>query len=123
MHSIKIPAEVSAALDAQDAADAAIRGLNIDALSPAVRLRVLEQMEASRRRQEAASHDVIASLAREEPADVGGAVHKIIADRLRISYAEARRRLRDAEQLSPRLTLTGQQLPPELPATAHAWRD
>ena len=54
--------------------DAAIRGLNIDALSPAVRLRVLEQMEASRRRQVAASHDVIASLAREEPADVGGPV-------------------------------------------------
>jgi hypothetical protein len=123
MHSIKIPAEVSAALDAQDAADAAIRGLNIDALGPAVRLRVLEQMEASRRRQVAASHDVIASLAREEPADVGGPVHKVIADCLRISYAEARRRLRDAEQLSPRLTLTGQQLPPELPATAHAWRD
>ena len=123
MHSIKIPAEVSAALDAQDAADAAIRGLNIDALSPAVRLRVLERMEASRRRQVAASHDVIASLAREEPADVGGPVHKVIADCLRISYAEARRRLRDTEQLSPRLTLTGQQLPPELPATAQAWRD
>jgi hypothetical protein len=123
MYSIEIPAEVCAALDAQDAADAAIRGLNIDALSPAVRLRVLEQMEASRRRQVAASHDVIASLAREEPADVGGPVHKVIADCLRISYAEARRRLRDAEQLSPRLTLTGQQLPPELPATAHAWRD
>ncbi|WP_445161080.1 HNH endonuclease signature motif containing protein [Mycobacterium sp. Dal123C01] len=123
MHSITIPAEVSAALAAQDAADAAIRGLNIDALSPAVRLRVLEQMEASRRRQMAASHDVIASLAREEPADVGGPVHKVIADCLRISYAEARRRLRDAEQLSARLTLTGQQLPPELPATAQAWRD
>jgi hypothetical protein len=118
MYSIKIPAEVSAALDAQDAADAAIRGLDIDALSPAVRLRVLEQLEASRRRQVAASHDIIASLAREESADVGGPVHKVIADCLRISYAEARRRLRDAEQLSPRLTLTGQQLPPELPATA-----
>jgi Domain of unknown function (DUF222) len=123
MYSIKIPAEVSAALDAQDAADAAIRGLDIDALSPAVRLRVLEQLEASRRRQVAASHDIIASLAREESADVGGPVHKVIADCLRISYAEARRRLRDAEQLSPRLTLTGQQLPPELPATAQAWRD
>ena len=32
MHSVQIPAEVSAALDAQDAADAAIRGLDIDAL-------------------------------------------------------------------------------------------
>ncbi len=47
----------------------------------------------------------------------------MIADWLRISYTEARRRIRDAQQLSPRLTLTGEQLPPELPATAVAWRE
>lgn len=123
MHSIEVPAEVSAALDALDAADAAIRDLNFDALTPAVRLRVLERMEASRRRQIAVSHDVIASLASEDPADVGGPVHKVIADCLRISYAEACRRLRDATALSPRLTLTGAELPPQLPATAVAWRD
>jgi hypothetical protein len=123
MHSIKAPAEVLAALDAQDAADAAIQALNFDALSPAVRLRVLERMEASRRRQVAVSHDVIAGLAAEDPADIGGPVHKVVADWLRISYAEACRRLRDATELSPRLTLTGQQLPPQLPATAVAWRE
>ena len=123
MHSIEVPAEVCAALDAQDAADAAIRGLNFDVLDPVVRLRVLERMEASRRRQIAVSHDVIAGLAREESAAIGGPVDKVIADWLRISCAEACRRLREANQLSPRLTLTGQQLPPELPATAVAWRD
>ncbi|OBH53700.1 maturase [Mycobacterium mantenii] len=123
MHSIELPAEVSAALDAQDAADSAIRGLNLDVLSPAVRLRVLERIEATRRRQLATSHDVIASLAKEDPADIGGPVHKVVADWLRISYAEASRRLRDANDLSPRLTLTGQELPPQLPATAVAWRD
>lgn len=123
MHSIEVPAEVSAALDAQDAADAAIRGLDFDALSPAVRLRVLERMEASRRRQIAVSHDLIAGLAAADPADIGGPVHKVVADRLRISYAEACRRLRDATELSPRLTLTGAELPPQLPATAVAWRD
>ncbi|OBJ46610.1 HNH endonuclease signature motif containing protein [Mycobacterium colombiense] len=123
MHSIEVPAEVSAALDAQDAADAALRGLNFDALSPAVRLHVLERTEASRRRQIALSHDVIASLATEDPADVGGPVHKVVADHLRISYAEACRRLRDAKELSARLTLTGAELPPQLPATAVAWRD
>lgn len=123
MHSIEVPAEVSAALAAQDAADAAIRGLNFDALSPAVRLRVLERMETSRRRQIAVSHDVIAGLAAEDPADIGGPVHKVVADWLRISYAEACRRLRDAADISPRLTLTGQELPPRLPATAMAWRD
>ncbi|OMC17427.1 DUF222 domain-containing protein [Mycobacterium colombiense] len=123
MHSIEVPAEVSAALDAQEAADAALRGLNFDALSPAVRLHVLERTEASRRRQIALSHDVIASLATEDPADIGGPVHKVVADYLRISYAEACRRLRDAKELSARLTLTGAELPPQLPATAVAWRD
>ncbi|HET9889780.1 MAG TPA: HNH endonuclease signature motif containing protein [Mycobacterium sp.] len=123
MHSIEVPEEVSAALDAQDAADAALRGLDFDALSPAIRLRVLGRMEASRRRQIAVSHDVIASLSTEDPADIGGPVHKVIADWLRISYAEACRRLRDAKELTPRLTLTGAELPPQLPATAVAWRD
>ena len=111
------------AFDALDAAVAAIAELDLDALTPAIRLRALERMETSRRRQVAVSHDVIAGLAKEDPADVGGPIHKVIADWLRISYAEARRRLRDVEQLSPRLTLTGQELPPELPATARAWRD
>lgn len=123
MGSIEVPAEVSAALAALDAGDAAIRGLNFDGLSPIVRLHVLERMEASRRRQIVSGHDVIVSLSKEEPAAVGGPIHKVIADCLRISYAEARRRVRDAEQLSARVTLTGQELPPELPATAQAWRD
>ncbi|MEE2851580.1 MAG: HNH endonuclease signature motif containing protein [Actinomycetota bacterium] len=123
MHSIAFPAEVSAALAAQDAADAAIRELNFDALRPAVRLRVLERIEASRRRQVAVSHDVIAGLAAEDPADIGGPVHKVVADWLRISYAEACRRVRDAKELSPRSTLTGAELPPQLPATAVAWRE
>lgn len=123
MHSIEVPPEVSAALDALDAANAAVRGLSFDRLDPAVRLRVLERMEASRRRQVAVSHDVIAGLAKEDPAAIGGPVHKVIADWLRISCAEASRRVHDAIQLSPRLTLTGQELPPALPATAVAWRD
>ncbi|OBF01602.1 HNH endonuclease signature motif containing protein [Mycobacterium sp. 852002-10029_SCH5224772] len=123
MHSIEVPAEVAAALAAQDAADAAIRGLNFDRLDPAVRLRVLERMETSRRTQIAVSHDVIAGLAKEDPAAIGGPAHQVVADWLRISCAEACRRLRDANQLSPRLTLTGQELPPELSATAVAWRD
>ncbi|MCV7090484.1 HNH endonuclease signature motif containing protein [Mycobacterium interjectum] len=122
MGSIEMPVELAAELDALDAAVAAIARRNFDALAPSVRLRALERMETSVRRQIASSHDVIAGLAREDPAHAGGPAHKVIADWLRISCAEAARRLRDAEQLSPRLTLTGQELPPELPATAEAWR-
>ena len=123
MRSIEVPAELDAGLDALDAAVAVIAESDVDSLPPAVRLRVLERMETARRRQIAVSNDVIGGLAKEDPADVGGPVHKVVADWLRISCAEACRRLRDATQLSPRLTLTGQELPPELPATAQAWRD
>ncbi len=123
MHSIEVPPELAAALDGLDAALAALGALHFDAYSPAARLRALERMETARRRQVALGHDVIAGLAKEDPADVGGPVHKVVADWLRISCAEAARRLRDAQQLSPRVTLTGQELPPELPATAQAWRN
>lgn len=119
---VAAPPELRAALEALDAAVAQVRELDLDAYEPAVRLRALERLETSRRHQAVASHDVIASLAKEEFAAIGGAPHKVIADWLRISCAEARRRIHNAEQLAPRLTLTGEKLPPQLPATAQAWR-
>lgn len=123
MLSIEVPAEVTATLDAVAAAAAALGELNLEGLAPPVRLHVLEQLETARRHQIALSHDIIGGLAQEDPADLGGPAYQLIADWLRISYTEARRRLRDAEQLSPRVTLTGQELPPQLPATAQAWRE
>ena len=123
MCSIRVPAELSAKLDALDTAVAAIGELSFDRLEAPVRLHALERLETSRRLQIALCHDVIAGLANEDPADVGGPAVKVIADWLRISCAEARRRIRDVGQLSPRVTLTGQELPPELPATAQMWRD
>ena len=114
---------MTAKLDAFGAALAGITELNLNGLAVPVRLHILEQMETTLRRHIAVSHDMIGDLAKEDPADLGGPPHQVIADWLRISYTEARRRIRDAQQLSPRLTLTGQQLPPELPATAVAWRD
>ncbi len=113
---------VAAALDALDAAVATIEDLDLDRCAPVVRLQALERLETARRRQIVKSHDLIAGLATEEQADIGGPAAKVVADWLRISCAEARRRLRNAEQLAPRLTLTGTTLPPELPATAQAWR-
>jgi Domain of unknown function (DUF222) len=123
MLSIEVPAEVTATLEALHTAVAAVRELDLDRLDPAVRLHVLAEMETACRRQVAWSHDVIGSLAQEDPADLGGPPHQVVADWLRISCTEARRRIRDVAQLSPRLTLTGQELPPELPATAQVWRE
>ncbi len=117
MHSM------SAVFDTLDAAVTALTELDFAAADPTTRLRALERLEAARRRQLVAGHDILAGLAHEDPADVGGPVLKVIADWLRISCAEARRRLRDAEQLMPRITITGETLPPELPATARVWRD
>jgi hypothetical protein len=117
MHSM------TAAFGALDAAMTAVSELDFAAADPTTRLRALERLETARRRQLVAGHDLLAGLAHEDPADVGGPVLKVIADWLRISCAEARRRLRDAEQLMPRITITGETLPPELPATARVWRD
>jgi Domain of unknown function (DUF222) len=117
MHSM------TAAFDTLDAAMTAVSELDFGAADPTTRLRALERLETARRRQLVAAHDLLAGLAHEDPADVGGPVLKVIADWLRISCAEARRRLRDAEQLMPRITITGETLPPELPATARVWRD
>jgi hypothetical protein len=119
--SVSAPPQVVAVFAALDAAVAAIGELDLDGLAPAVRLRALERLETGLRRQRAISHDVIAGLAGEDPARLGGRPHKVIADRLRISPAEARRRIRSATALRPRTTLTGQPLPPLLPATATAW--
>lgn len=117
--------EVAAAFDALDALDAAVAAVavlgELDNLAPAVRLRALERLETAQRRQTATGHTLIAGLATQDPADVGGPVHRVIADWLRISCAHARRRMRDAAQLCPRVTLAGHTLPAELPATAAAW--
>ncbi|EUA34362.1 hypothetical protein I552_5145 [Mycobacterium xenopi 3993] len=66
------PPELRAALEALDAAVAQVRELDLDAYEPAVRLRALERLETSRRHQAVASHDLIASLAKEEFAAIGG---------------------------------------------------
>ncbi|OBJ70976.1 DUF222 domain-containing protein [Mycobacterium sp. 1274756.6] len=94
-------------LGALDTAVAELADLDIAALTPAARLDVLEKLETALRRQVAISHRVANSIAAEGADRLGDMPHKAIADRLRISYAEARRRIRDAAQLTPRTSLTG----------------
>jgi len=117
MHSI------TAAFDALDAAVTTVGEKDVATADPITRLRALERLETARRRLLVTAHDLVAGLADEDAADVGGPVYKVIADWLRISCADVRRRLRDAEQLRPRTTITSETLPPELPATAQVWRD
>ena len=109
---------ITVALEALDHAVELLGAADLDSLGAAERYRVLERLETSRRRQVAVAHDLLCRLEQVEgcpPPFIA------VADSLRISRREARRRLRDAEQLAPRITLTGQRVPPVLPATAKAW--
>jgi hypothetical protein len=112
---------VTEALTALDAAVQAIGALDWDSLPIRARLEALDRLETLRRRAAAASLDLVGSVERSRDPALGGATAKVIADVVRVTPAEARRRLRDAGQLQPRTTLTGQTLPPALPATAKAW--
>jgi len=110
--------EVFSALDSAVAALSALDWEHIPALE---RLDALDRLETARRLQTTCSHDIAGSLDRNDDGEIGPILYKVIADVLRISPRESRRRLRDAEQLHPRTTLTGAPMPPELPATAKAW--
>ena len=110
-----------AALSAVDDAVEALRALDWDQLAVRERLGALDRLETVRRKAAACSLDLVGSVERCGAQELGGVSARVIADVIRISPQEARRRIRDAAQLQTRTTLTGQNLPPSLPATAKAW--
>ena len=109
------------ALTALDSALNTLAALDTDTLTVAEHFQVMLHLETATRRQIAISHTLAGSLAHRDEQSLGGICHKVIADVLRITPRLAARRLRHAARLHPRTTLTGQVLPPELPATATAW--
>ena len=112
---------VAEAFAALDAAVQTVGALDWDALPAGERLEALDRLEIATRSQRASSHSITSSLDRNDNGEIGRILPRVIADVLRLSLSESRRRLRDARQLSARTTLTGQTLPPQLPATAKAW--
>jgi hypothetical protein len=114
---------ISAAFDALDAAVDGVGALCFDALTPRECLALLERCEKVRRRLPVPEHQLINHLARQaSPQELGGKLAHAIANRTRISHAEASRRVNDAAALGPRHGLTGEPLPPVLAATAAAQR-
>lgn len=89
---------------------------NVDAsgLGVAEQLRLLDGVETAKRRLTPMGDTVVLAAAK---ADAPTVMTKAIADAIRVSPAEARRRLCDAEQVAPRTALIGESLPAELPAT------
>ncbi|MEZ0355922.1 HNH endonuclease signature motif containing protein [Mycobacterium sp. SA01] len=109
---------IAEALDALDAAVELLGAADIEELPAPQRFAAIERLESAVRRQVAVSHDQITHLERYEGCPP---IPIVVADVLRISRGAAKRRLRDAEQLMPRTTLTGQPLAPLLPETGKAW--
>jgi Domain of unknown function (DUF222) len=87
-------------------------------------LRTLQRLERGARRQRSPQHALINQLdAQAGEEELGGTLRCALANRLRITKAEASRRIADAEDLGPRRALTGEPLAPLLPHTAAGQRD
>jgi len=98
--------------------------LSYDALTTPESLALLERHELENRRLPQLGHALVNKLAREaSETELGGKLTHALANRLRISRGEAGRRIREAEDLGARQSLTGEPLPPQLEATAAGQRD
>jgi hypothetical protein len=116
--------EIVEVLDALRAAHKRARDLTFDVLTTPERLAVLENLEQMRRGQPAIEHALINQLAEQADAtELGGKLPAVLANRLRISRAEASRRIHEAADLGERRALNGEPLEPVLPATAEAQRN
>lgn len=82
----------------------------------------LERMERLRRLLPAVEHTVLTQLqSQTTPVAVGAkSWRSVLTHRLGISSADAGQRLAEAAELGPRLSITGETLPPVLPTTAAA---
>jgi hypothetical protein len=115
---------ITAAFDALDAAVDGVLGLDFEALTTRERLALLERCERVRRRLPAVEHPLINQLAHQAgPEELGGKLSHAVAEWALISRGEASRRIREAADLGPRRTVTGEPLAPVLTATAAGQRE
>jgi hypothetical protein len=97
--------------------------LSFDVLTTPERFALLECCETLRRQLPAVEHPLINQIgAQADKAELGGTLPSALADRLRITRAEASRRIHEAADLGERTAVTGEPLPPLLTATADAQR-
>jgi hypothetical protein len=117
------PEEIVEVLDVLEAGYKRALDLTFDALTTPERLAVLDRWERFRRWQPAVEHALINELTHIEASELGGKLAPVLADRLRITRAEASRRIHEAADLGERRALNGEPLEPVLPATAAAQRN
>jgi Domain of unknown function (DUF222) len=98
--------------------------LTFDAFTIPERMRALERLERAARRLRAPQHALINQLgAQASEEELGGKLRSALADRLRITNAEAGQRIHEAADLGVQRALTGEPLAPQLTATAAAQRE
>ncbi|MGC1805209.1 MAG: HNH endonuclease signature motif containing protein [Mycobacterium sp.] len=115
--------EVVEVFDALEADIKRALDLSFDALTTPERLVLLARCETMRRRLPAIEHPLINQVgAQADPTELGGTLGSALANRLRITRAEAGRRIHDAADLGERKAITGEVLPAVLTATAEAQR-
>ncbi|MEV3905258.1 DUF222 domain-containing protein [Mycobacterium sp. NPDC050551] len=115
-------ADVVAALQAWDDARAGLAALPLGTLTGAELVAVYEHRQHGLRQEAALDHTVLATLTqRFTAADFGGTGLKdVLAQRLHLDTADAKRRLDAAGMLGPRWAFTGEELPAEWDNTSAA---
>ena len=112
---------INAALDAIDAAHGILRDTPSDLVGNSFRVDIAERLETQERVNRGLMYRVFAEIA--DPPDEAGSValmRSALWARLRITPNEITRRFKLAVRIRPRRSLTGPQLPPELPELAAA---
>jgi len=118
--------EIGAALDAVDAGYARLRAACSDSLGNAYRVDIAERLERQHRINRGQMYRFFGELM--EPPDGpedpdlprGTVLSKLLWQRLRLTSADIKHRLTIAARIRPRRSLTGPQLPPELPLLGQA---
>lgn len=118
--------EIGAALDAVDAGYARLRAACSDSVGNAFRVEVADRLETQCRLNRGQMYRFFGEL--DDPPDglddpalpKGTVICKLLWKRLCITGPEVRRRFKLAARIRPRRSLTGPELPPELPELAAA---
>ncbi|CAN5343052.1 HNH endonuclease signature motif containing protein [soil metagenome] len=121
---IGLPEELDAPLVAIDAAVESLLGFDAGALTAGQQLALLRRLEHASRRLSAVGTEALVALDQHATAEeVADTVPMAIASALRITPAEAHRRLHQARDLTPKYALTGQALPARLHHSAIRYRE
>ena len=117
--------DIEAAYDNLDKAFETVAAMSCDVLTATEKQRLLARLETHRRRLPAVEHPLINQLGTEcAPETLGAAtLAEALAMGLRITKAEAQRRIGEAGDLGQRNALSGELLEPLLPTVAAGQRD